>query len=154
MGKTEKLIYNITKVLYILFGLSGVFFIVWIWILGDKALEEDPSLAASVMNPWISITIGGLIFTSLLALVGPVINMVSNPKNAIKMLIALGGLVIIGFVCYSFATNTFDIVELETLETTAEVSRSVGAALIFTYIVGGLAVISIIFSGIAGLFKS
>jgi hypothetical protein len=154
MGKTEKLIYNITKVLYILFGLSGVFFIVWIWILGDKALEEDPSLAGSVMNPWISITIGGLIFTSLLALVGPVINMVSNPKNAVKMLIALGGLVIIGFICYSFATNNFDIVELETLETTAEVSRSVGAALIFTYIVGGLAVISIIFSGIAGLFKS
>ncbi len=153
MGKTEKLIYNITKVLYILFGLSGVFFIVWIWIVGDKALEEDPTLASTVMNPWISITIGGLIFTSLLALVGPVINMVQNPKNAVKMLIAIGGLIIIGFVCYSFATNTFNLVELENLETTAEVSRSVGAALIFTYIVGGLAVISIIFSGIAGLFK-
>lgn len=153
MGKTEKLIYNITRVLYVLFGLSGVFFIVWIWAVGDKALEEDPALASTVMNPWITITVGGLIFTALLALVGPVINMVQNPKNAVKMLIAIGGLVIIGFVCYSFATNTFDIVELENLETTAEVSRTVGAALIFTYIVGGLAVISIIFSGIAGLFK-
>ena len=153
MGKTEKLIYNITKGLYILFGLSGVIFIVWVWILGDKAMEDDPVLAGRVMDPWITITIGGLIFTSLLALVGPVINMVSNPKNAIKMLIAIGGLVIIGFVCYSFATNTFNIVELETLETTAEVSRSVGAALIFTYIIGGLAVISIVFSGVAGLFK-
>jgi len=153
MGKTEKLIYNITKGLYILFGLSGVIFIVWVWIVGDKAMEDDPVLAGNIMDPWITITIGGLIFTSLLALVGPVINMVSNPKNAIKMLIAIGGLVIIGFVCYSFATNTFNIVELETLETTAEVSRSVGAALIFTYIIGGLAVISIVFSGLAGLFK-
>ena len=153
MEKTEKLIYNITKGLYILFGLSGVIFIVWVWIVGDKAMEDDPVLAGRVMDPWITITIGGLIFTSLLALVGPVINMVSNPKNAIKMLIAIGGLVIIGFVCYSFATNTFNIVELETLETTAEVSRSVGAALIFTYIIGGLAVISIVFSGLAGLFK-
>jgi hypothetical protein len=153
MGKTEKLIYNITKGLYILFGLSGVIFIVWVWILGDKAMEDDLVLASRVMDPWITITIAGLIFTSLLALVGPVINMVSNPKNAIKMLIAIGGLVIIGFVCYSFATNTFNIVELETLETTAEVSRSVGAALIFTYIIGGLAVISIVFSGVAGLFK-
>ena len=152
MGKTEKLIYNITKGLYILFGLSGV-----IYRLGmdprGQSMEDDPVLASSVMDPWITITIGGLIFTSLLALVGPVINMVSNPKNAIKMLIAIGGLVIIGFVCYSFATNTFNIVELETLETTAEVSRSVGAALIFTYIIGGLAVISIVFSGVAGLFK-
>ena len=153
MGKTEKLIYNITRVLYVLFGLSGVFFIVWVWIVGDKAIEDDASLAARIMDPWITITVGGLIFTSLLALVGPIINMVQNPKNAVKMLIAIGGLVIIGFVCYSFATNSFDVVQLETLETTAEVSRSVGAALIFTYIVGGLAVISIIFSGIAGLFK-
>jgi len=153
MGKTEKLIYNITKVLYILFGLSGVFFIVWIWALGDKALEDDPMLAGKVMDPWINITIGGLIFTSLLALVGPIINMIQYPKNALKMLIAIGGLVVIAILCYSFATNSFNVVELETLETTAEVSRSVGAALIFTYIVGGLAVVSIIFSGIAGLFK-
>lgn len=153
MGKTEKLIYNITKALYILFGLSGVFFIVWVWILGDTAMEDDPMAAGRVLDPWISITIGGLVFTSLLALVGPVINMVQNPKNAIKILVGIGGLVIIGFVCYSFAENTFDIVQLENLETTAEVSRSVGAALIFTYIVGGLAVVSIIYSGIAGLFK-
>lgn len=153
MGKTEKLIYNITKVLYILFGLSGVFFIVWVWVVGDKAIEDDTALASRIMDPWITITIGGLIFTSLLALVGPIISMVQNPKNAIKMLIAIGGLVVIGIVCYSFASNSFNVVELETLETTAEVSRSVGAALIFTYIVGGLAVVSILFSGIAGLFK-
>jgi hypothetical protein len=153
MGKTEKLIYTITKVLYIAFGLSGVIFVAWVWIVGDSAMEDDPALGSRIMNPWISITIGGLIFTSLLALVGPVISMISNPKNAIKMLIVIGGLVIIGFVCYALAKNTFDIVQLESLETTAEVSRSVGAALFFTYIVGGLAVVSILFSGIAGLFK-
>lgn len=153
MGKTEKIIYTITKVLYILFGLSGVFFVAWVWIKGDSAMEDDPTLANMIMNPWITITIAGLIFTSLLALVGPVINMISNPKNAVKMLIAIGGLVVIGVLCYSFAKNTFNIVELENLETTAEISRSVGAALYFTYIVGGLAVISILFSGIAGIFK-
>lgn len=153
MGKTEKLIYTITKVLYILFGLSGVFFLVWVWIIGDKAMEDDPMAAGNILNPWISITIGGLIFTTLLAVVGPILSMIQSPKNAIKMLIAIGGLVVIGFVCYSFADNTFDIVQLENLETTADISRLVGASLIFTYIVGGLAVISIIFSGIAGVFK-
>jgi hypothetical protein len=153
MGKTEKLIYNIAKVLYILFGLSGVFFLAWVWIIGDKVIEDDPILAAKVLNPWISITFGGLIFTALLSLVGPVINMIGNPKNALKMLIVLGGVVVLGFVCYSLAKNSFNLVQLETLETTVEVSKAVGAGLIFTYIVGGLAIISILFSGISGLFK-
>lgn len=153
MGKTEKLIYNITKALYILFGLSGVFFVIWVWATGDKAMEEDPSIASKIMGPWIAITIGGLIFTALLALVGPIINMISNPKGAVKMLIALGGFAVIAFICYALATNTFNIVQLETLETTAEVSKSVGAALYFTYILGGLAVISIIYSGVSGIFK-
>jgi hypothetical protein len=130
-----------------------VVFVIWVWAVGDKVLEEDPTVASRVISPWISLTIGGLIFTSLLALIGPVINMISNPKGAVKMLIALGGLVVIGFICYSLASNSFDIVQLENLETTAEVSKSVGAALIFTYVVGGLAVVSIIFSGIAGFFK-
>lgn len=153
MGKSEKLIYNITKGLYLLFGLSGVFFVIRVLIAGDTAMDEDPVLAGKIMDPWISITIAGLIFTSLLALVGPVLSMISNPKSAIKMLIAIGGLVVIGFICYSFAGNSFNIVQLENLETTAEISKSVGASLIFTYIIGGLAVISIIFSGLAGLFK-
>jgi hypothetical protein len=153
MGKTEKLIYNITRVLYILFGLSGVFFIVWVWIVGDKAMEDNPTVAGQVLNPWITLTIIGLVFTAILALVGPILSMVQSPKNAVKMLVAIGGLVVIGFICYSLAGNQFDIVQLETLETTAEVSKSVGASLIFTYIVGGLAVVSIVFSGIVGAFK-
>lgn len=153
MGKTEKLIYNIAKGLYLLFGLSGVFFVIWVLITGDTAMEDDPVVAGRIMDPWITITVAGLIFTSLLALVGPVMNMIQSPKSAVKMLIAIGGLVVIGFICYSFAGNSFNIVELENLETTAEISKSVGASLIFTYIIGGLAVISIIFSGVAGLFK-
>lgn len=153
MGKTEKLIYNITRILYILFALSGVFFVVWIWAIGDSAIEDDPGLASRIMNPWIALTIGGLIFTAIVSLIGPILNMISNPKNAIKMLVILGGLVVIGFICYSLAGNQFNIVQLENLETTAEVSKSVGAAIIFTYILGGLAVVSIIFSGFAGLFK-
>jgi len=153
MGKTEKLIYNITKVLYILFALSGVFFVVWVWIAGDKAMEEDPTVASRILNPWISITIAGLIFTTLLAVVGPILNMIQSPKSAVKMAIALVGLVVIAFICYSIAGNSFNDVQLEKLETTVDVSKSVGAALIFTYIVGGLAVVSIIFSGLAGLFK-
>ncbi len=75
-----------------------------------------------------------------------------NPKNAIKILVILVGLVIVGFIAYSMATNSFTMLELQTLETTESVSKSVGASLIFTYIVGGVAVLAVVYSGISNIF--
>jgi hypothetical protein len=91
--------------------------------------------------------------TAFLTILFPILFMVQNPKNALKLLVVLVGVFVIGFLCYSLASNTFNVVQLEELKTTAEASKAVGAALYFTYIIGGLAVVSIIFSGIAGLFK-
>jgi hypothetical protein len=42
---------------------------------------------------------------------------------------------------------------LEKLKTTSDISRYVGAYLYFTYFLGGIAVLSIVFSGISGMFK-
>ena len=42
--------------------------------------------------------------------------MIQNPKNAVKLLVVLGGLVVIGFICYSLASNSFNIVLYKTNE--------------------------------------
>jgi hypothetical protein len=144
----DKTILNIFKVIsLILIGLAVVFQII-VLIKG-----EDGLVNSSVLDNYVLVAYVALGITAFLTILFPVIFMIQNPKSAIKLLLALVGLVVIGFICYSLATNTFNVVQLETLKTTAEVSRSVGAALYFTYIVGGLAVVSIIYSGIAGLFK-
>jgi hypothetical protein len=94
-----------------------------------------------------------VILTAFFAVIFPVIFMIQNPKNSLKILGSIVVLVIIGFVCYSIAKNTLNIEQLEQLKTTAETSKMVGAALYFTYIIGSLTVLSVIFSSVSGFFK-
>jgi hypothetical protein len=144
----DKTILNIFKVIsLILIGLAVILQIV-VLIKGEEGLVNS-----SILDNYVLLAYVALGITAFLAILFPVIFMIQNPKSALKLLLAIVGLVIIGFICYSVATNSFNVAELEKLKATAEVSKSVGAALYFTYIVGGLAVVSIIFSGIAGIFK-
>ncbi len=144
----DKTILNVFKIITLVLIVLAVILQIIVLIKGEEGL-----IGSSVLDNYAILAYVSLGIAALLALIFPIIFMIQNPKNLIKILIGIGGLVIIGFICYSIADNTFDIVKLEELKTTADVSRSVGAALYFTYIVGGLAVISIIFSGIAGIFK-
>ena len=140
----DKTILNVFKIVsLVLIALAVILQIVVL------AKGEDGLVGNSILDNYIRLAYVALIICGFLAILFPVLFMVQNPKNAIKILVGLVGLVVIGFICYAIATNSFNIVQLETLETTAEVSRSVGAALYFTYIVGGLAVVSIVYSSAA-----
>jgi hypothetical protein len=144
----DKTILNVFKIVSLILIILAVVLQVVVLVQGEDGLAGN-----SILDNYIRLAYVALIICAFLAILFPILFMVQNPKNALKILGGLVGLVIIGFICYTIATNSFNIVELETLKTTAETSRSVGAALYFTYIVGGLAVVSIIFSGISGLFK-
>ena len=144
----DKTILNIFKIVSLILIALAVILQIVVLMKG-----EDGLIGNSILDTYIRLAYVALIICALLAILFPLLSMVQNPKNALKVLGGLVVLVIIGFICYSIASNSFNIVELERLETTAETSRYVGAALYFTYIIGGLAVVSIIFSGISGLFK-
>ena len=144
----DKTILNIFKgVMLVLIALAVILQIL-VLIKGEEGL-----VGSSVLDNYAYLAYVAIILTTFLAILFPVIFMIQNPKNALKILAGIAGLVVLGFICYSIADNTFNVVRLEELKTTKEVSRLVGGALYFTYIVGGIAVVSIIFSGIAGLFK-
>ncbi len=141
----DKIVLNIFKVVsLILIALAAVFQIIVLY-KGDDA--------SSVIDNFITTSFVAFGIAAVLAIVFPIIFIGQNPKNALKLLAVLVGFVIIGFICYSIAGNAFDNIRLEELKTTASVSRIVGAGLYFTYIVGGAAIVAIIFSGISGVFK-
>jgi hypothetical protein len=144
----DKTILNVFKIVSLILIALAVILQVVVLIRG-----EDGLVGNSILDNYIRLAYVALIITAVLAILFPILFIAQNPKNAIKILIALAGLVVLGFICYAIATNSFNIIQLENLKTTAETSRMVGAALYFTYIIGGLAVVSIIFSGISGLFK-
>lgn len=112
---------------------------------------ETPS--DSVMNGYF--TVGYIAFglSALFAIIFPVFQLFSNPKAAVRTLITLVLLVALGFVAYSMAGNSFSPAELEKMKTTAQISRLVGAGLIYTYFIFVLAVLAIIYAAISRIFK-
>ena len=94
-----------------------------------------------------------LILTAAITIIFPIVFLILNPKNSIKIFIALGLMVVIAIISYSLSQVSFTEFQLEKLETTATTSRYVGAGLIFTYILASLAVLSIIYASISRIFK-
>ena len=145
MDKTILLVFKIIS--FILIGLAVVFQLVVLY------KGEDGLVGTSIIDNFMRTSYVAFGIAAFLAILFPIVFIIQNPKSLVKMLVAIAGIVVLGFICYSIAGNAFSSLRLEELKTTAQVSRLVGSALIFTYILGGLAVLSIIFSGIAGLFK-
>jgi hypothetical protein len=94
-----------------------------------------------------------VIFTAVITILFPFAFLILNPKNSIKIFIALGLMVVIAIIAYSVSEVGISELKLEKLESSAETARYVGAGLIFTYILAGMAVLAIIYAGISKLFK-
>ena len=94
-----------------------------------------------------------LILTAAITIIFPIVFLILNPKNSIKIFIALGLMVIIAIISYSLSQVNFTEFQLEKLGTTAATSKNVGAGLIFTYILAGLTVLSIIYASISKILK-
>ncbi len=143
------------KTILLIFKIISLIFIALAVILQIVVLVkgEDGLVGSSVLDNYILLGYAAIGLTAFFAFLFPVISMVQNPKNSLKLLGTLVVVVIIGFVCYSVAKNTLGIEQLEQLKTTAETSKIVGAALYFTYIMGSLTVLSVIYSSVSSFFK-
>ncbi len=144
----DKIILNIFKAISLILIALAVIFQSIVLYQGDNAVAST-----SVIDNYITASFVALAFAAFLAIIFPIIFIGQNPKNAIKIAIVLAGFVIIGFICYSIAGNSFNNIRLEELKTTANISKMVGAGLYFTYFIGGSAVLAVIVSGLSGLFK-
>lgn len=144
----DKTILTIFKIVSLIFIALAVILQIVVLVKGEEGL-----IGSSVLDNFIILGYVAIGLTAFFAVLFPVIFMIQNPKNSLKLLGTLVVLAIIGIICYSVARNTLGVEQLEKLKTTAEVSKLVGASLYFTYIVGGLAILSIIFSSVSSFFK-
>ncbi|MCK5775732.1 MAG: hypothetical protein KAH25_06140 [Bacteroidales bacterium] len=108
---------------------------------------------SGILNGYFYVTYVAFSLAVLLALVFPIISMVSNPKGAIRTFIGIGIVAVLWFISSAFSGNTYSPEQLELMKIDAETSVMVGTGLIYTYIIFGLAIMSIIYAGISGLFK-
>jgi len=144
----DKTILTIFKVISLIFIALAVIFQIVVLVKG-----EDGVVGTGILDYYIRLSYVAVAIAAVLALAFPLYFMLQNPKDLLKIAGGIVVLVAIGFVCYSIADNTFNIAQLEKLKTTADISRYVGTSMYFTYFLGGIAVITIIYSGISGMFK-
>lgn len=140
----------IKKVFYvvsiILFVIASIYQIVVLY-------QGDSNVTDGVLDGYFFVTYVAFGIAILLALIFPVIQMISNPKGAVKTLIIIGGAIVLWFVARAMATNQFDQEYLDKMKITAETSINVGAGLIFTYFVFVVAILSILYASISNMFK-
>lgn len=90
---------------------------------------------------------------AVVSIVAPIIYIVLNPEKAKSVLIGLAGFLVLAGISFLLASGSTEGAVYENFEVTEAGSRRVGAGLIATYILGIMAVLSIIFSGISKIFK-
>lgn len=95
-----------------------------------------------------------LIFTIAITFIFPIVNFISNPKQGITVLVGLIGFAILFAIAYyGFADSNVDGKVYEQFHITPAISKVIGGVLWMTYILGGLAVLSIIYASISSLLK-
>jgi inner membrane protein involved in colicin E2 resistance len=127
--------------LFVILAISAVLF-VFFYVNGE-------SMADTVMY-WAYILCG---ITVALLITFPVIFFIQNPK---KGLIFLGTLAVFGVlygISYAFASDTTNALVYEKNAVTSGVSRMIGAGMIMTYILAGLAIVTLVYAGISKAIK-
>ncbi|MDD3636638.1 MAG: hypothetical protein RBR84_05060 [Bacteroidales bacterium] len=136
----DKLSKYVGWVLYVLMAVSAVL----------AVLFYMESIESSKFLQWSYIL---LISGVVIAIASPIYGFILAPKNAIKLLIILVVVAILGFIAYSIAGNTYSDTKLELLKITEQTSRNVGMGIIFTYIAFAVALLAIVFSSVLKIFK-
>ncbi len=94
-----------------------------------------------------------LIITVVLLLAFPIKHFMDYPKQGVRFLIALGAFVVLYGISYALASGSTDANIYEIQNISSGISRMIGAGMIMTYIIGGLALLGLVYFGISKAFK-
>ena len=129
----DKIIIKITKIGILALGAVALLFTI--------LMNIDAILMVAYITFGIAVVI---------ALIFPLIHMASNPKGAVKALLGVAAIAVLGLISYLLASNNFTAQQLEKLHITESASVWVGAGMNLTFIVGIVAVLAAIFLAIKG----
>ena len=123
---------------------------------GFNALSKEDQYTSTIFDMGIRLTVILLIICAAIALIFALYQTVTNPKAALKGIIALVVLVIIFIVLYSMsvAETTGPVAEsVQEFGLTENQSRLVSAGIKATLLLGGLAIAAFVVSEVRNLFK-
>ena len=129
--------------LYVLLGIGGILGIIFYLNSSSSGAMDN-----MIYFMWV---IG--IIALIVILSTAVISLIVTPKGAYKLLLAIIGMVVIAILCYVASSNEFDVVHLEKWKITASLSKTIGAAMYFMWIMLIATFGSLIYSAVTRFFK-
>jgi hypothetical protein len=143
----------ITIGLYVLMAVSAVFVLIFYFGSVVPGTEDTPykePVITEAFLTWAYILIG---LAVLFALLFPVIRMVTSPKNALKTLIGVVGMVVLVGIMYLLASDEVLVITRENPDNVPSTLKWVGAGLNTMYVMFIAAVLAILYSEINKAFK-
>ena len=142
---------------YLLYALLiiSVGFIGWFFfggfVAGTQGTPAAEPLATDEILMWAFIL---FIIAAAASLIFPLVYMIMNPKNTVRNLVILGFIVVLVVVSYSLASDqTLNLVNYSGPDNVPQTLKRADTGLILTYILAGIAVLSILYTEVAKLFK-
>ncbi len=100
---------------------------------------------------WAYILLG---ITVVITILFPIFFFIANPKKGLTVIVALIGFALLYAIAhFALATGSIQGDVYEKFEISSIASQFIGSMLYVTYILGGLAILSIVYAGISSLFK-
>lgn len=151
----NKIYDKIGRIVSIIFIILGVGLTIYAMANSDVLVIENlgTDLVDKILNPYFSATIAAFGLAGLLAILFPLIDMITNPKAGLRMLISVAILGIIYFISYQLAEGNIDADYFTENNINEAGSKLIGSFIYLIYIVGGLAVFVTLFSGVFKLFN-
>ncbi|TVR73533.1 MAG: hypothetical protein EA408_04310 [Marinilabiliales bacterium] len=143
----------ITISLYALMGISVVLTLLFYFgadVPGTEGTPMREPVVTETILIWAYILVGIALLSALLF---PTVMMIMNPKNAKKTLIGIGVIAVIVFISWQFASDDILPLAVDNPDNVPHVLKLAGTQLGTMYILLGLAILSIFYTEIRGLFK-
>jgi len=142
---------------YLLYGLLlvSVIFIGWFFFGGFVAGTEGTNFAEPLVTNKILVwSFILLIIAAAASLLFPLVYMIMNPKNAVKTLLILAGVAVVVLISYLMASDeVMNLVSYNGPDNVPAVLKRADTFIILTYILAILAIVLILYTEIAKLFK-
>jgi len=141
------IINKVTKIITILFMVAGAVF-TGLVIVNAGDLQANPELTATLLNPYFGIAVVLMVIGIASAIVFAVVQLISDPKAAIRVLISIALLGVIYGVSYMMASGNVDAPVFSDFKISSSQSKLIGSLIYLVYLLGAAAILAIMGSAV------
>ncbi len=125
----------------------------------NQIMKNNPDQTFNFFNPGLAITLALIVIGAVVAVLFGLYQLVSAPKNSLKLIVSLAVIAVLFFALYSTSSSDFDspigatLMRFAETGVTENVSKVISGGLMTTLILAGIAIVGMLLFEIYNIFK-